>query len=248
MFKRAYVRGVQNAMIQAGHVAFPDEESAVKVADYIADHMQIDPLKEGGVPREVTAKVAENVVDASTYFKNQPGFKAASYTKVASVDDLSKLAHQHATAVMEKAAEGSTIHGGDKGNEETQAPHAEAKMDVGPNYRPPGYAEDSRGKTDVDTRPGTVGKEQENPKKPSESPSGSNSVVEQTRTASLEELIRKIAATGTGTTIMGGDKGNKEVSTAEGKMDLQQRPPGYAVLPGQGDLGEIMRQYGGAAA
>jgi hypothetical protein len=246
LFKRAYVRGVQNLLMQSGHVAFPDATSAIKVADYIADRVDVDPLKEGGVPREVTGKIAEHIIDASTYLQKQPGFKAASITKLASVEDLSKLAHDHAIDVMQKAAEGSTIQGGDKGNTEPQSQHAEAKMDLG--NRPEGYAEHSRGKTDVDTRPGAVGKEQENPKKPSESPPGDNSVIEQTRTASLADLIRKVAASGTGTTIFGGDKGNQEPTTAEGKMDMKQRPQGYAVLPGQGDLGELMRQYGGAAA
>jgi hypothetical protein len=55
LFKRAYVRGVQNLLMQSGHVAFPDATSAIKVADYIADRVEVDPLKEGGVPRELSA-------------------------------------------------------------------------------------------------------------------------------------------------------------------------------------------------
>ncbi len=240
MFKHAYVRGIQNAMIQGKHAAFPDAEAAAKVADYIADHVDFDPFKP--VSREVTAKIAEAVLEASTQLQKRAGFKAASFTQIGSLEDLSKLAHAHAIHLMEKAAEGSTIEGGDKGNKEQSS--AEGKMDA--KQRPDGYAEDSRGKTDVDTRPGAVGKEQDQPNKPTETPAGSNSVTDQSRTASLEERIKKLAA-GTGSTIMGGDKGNKEMSSAEAKMDATQRPPGYAVLPSQGALGELMKQVGGPA-
>jgi hypothetical protein len=242
MFKRAYVRGIQNALVQSGHAVFPNEAAASKVADYIADHVEFDPTSTK-VAREVTVKIAEHVIEASKQFQSQDGFKAASFEKVASVDDLSKLAHAHALDLMQKAAEGSTIEGGDKGN--TEPSSAEAKMDL--KARPHGFAEDSRGKTDVDTRPGAVGKEEDQPNKPTESPAGSNSVTEQSRTASLADLIRKTASGATGSTIMGGDKGNKEPSSAEAKMDLKQRPHGYAGLPGQGDLGQLMSQVRGPA-
>lgn len=247
MFKKAYVRGVQNAMIQAGHVAYPDQDTAAKIADYVADRVDFQPHKDGGVPREVTAKIAEAMVDASKELAAK-GYKAAAFQKLASMDDLGKLAHQHALDLMQKSAEGSTIEGGDKGNKENETPHAEAKMDTSSNYRPMGYAEDSRGKTDVDTKPGAVGKEQEHPKKPSEGGTGSGgSPVEQSRTAALESFIKKTAE---GSTIQGGDKGNKQKDSvhAESKMDASWRPPGYAVLPGQGDLGELMKMFGGSSA
>ena len=62
MFKHAYVRGIQTALVNSGAAAFPDETTAAKVADYIADRVDIDPLK--GVPREVTHKVASDLVGA----------------------------------------------------------------------------------------------------------------------------------------------------------------------------------------
>jgi hypothetical protein len=233
MFKQAYVRGVTNALIQSGHVAFPDEESATKVADFIAEHTQFDPATPN---RDVTLKIANNVIEASKHLEAQ-GFKGASVTlKVATVEDLGKLAHAHVIHLMEKAAEGSTIEGGDKGNAESNS--AEGKMDA--SQRPPGYAENSLGTSAVDTRPGAVGKEQVQPNAPSESPAGSNSITDASKSAAtLEALIKKVAE---GTTILGGDKGNTEPTTAEGKMDASQRPPGYAVLPSQGDLGELMQQ------
>ncbi len=239
MFKHAYVRGVQNALIQSGHVAFPDEVSAAKVADFIATRVHFEPTG-GAVPRETMAKIAHAIVDASSHLQSQPGFKAASFTKLATGDDLAHLAHQHALDVMQKAAEGSTIEGGDKGNQDPSS--AEAKMDAA--RRPPGYAENSPGKSEVDTRPGAVGKEQEHPSKPAETPSGSNSIIDQSRTASLRTLLKKVAE---GSTILGGDKGNTDLSSAEAKMDAAQRPPGYAVLPHQGALGELVNQIRGPA-
>lgn len=233
MFKQAFVRGVTNALIQSGHVAFPDEDTAAKIADYVAEHNQFDPAT---ADKNTALKIANHMIDASKHLASQ-GFKSAStFMKVASVEDLGKLAHAHVIHLMEKAAEGSTIEGGDKGNAESNS--AEGKMDA--SQRPPGYAENSLGTSAVDTRPGAVGKEQVQPNAPSESPGGSNSITDASKSAAtLEALIKKVAE---GTTIMGGDKGNTEPTTAEGKMDASQRPPGYAVLPSQGDLGELMQQ------
>jgi hypothetical protein len=242
MFKTAYVRGIQTALINQGAAAFPDKTTAEKVADYIADRVDIDLTKP--VPAATTHKVASDIIAASDWIAKQPGFKAAAWNKLASWDDVLKLAEDNATALMEKAAEGSTIEGGDKGNTEGESPQGETKMDV--SQRPPGYAENSLGKTDVDVRPGAVGKEQEQPNKPAETDSKDNSVQEQSRTASatLDQLFRKAAE---GSTIQGGDKGNKEMSSAEAKMDASQRPPGYAVLPSQGSLGEMMKHVTGPA-
>jgi hypothetical protein len=241
MFKHAYVRGIQSALVNGGAATFPDGETAGKVADYIAEHVDIDMSKP--VPREVTRKIAETIVQASNTFKAKPGFKAASWNKLATWEDVDRLADHVAVQLMQKAAEGSTIEGGDKGNDQGQSPAGETKMDA--SQRPPGYAEDSRGKTEVDTKPGAVGKEETQPNAPKETDSKPNSVEEQSRTAAtLDQLFRKAAE---GSTIMGGDKGNKEMTSAEAKMDAAQRPPGYAVLPSQGALGEMMKLVTGPA-
>jgi hypothetical protein len=239
MFKHAYVRGIQSALINSDAVAFPNEETANKIADHIADRFDIDMSK--AIPAEVTRKVAQEVVAASDWIKkNQPNVKAASFAKFASWDEVRAAGDAHAEQVMHKAAEGSTIEGGDKGNKEPTS--GEGKMDA--SARPEGYATNSLGKTDVDTKPGTVGKEEPQPAAPHESPSGSNSVVEHSRTASIADIFRKAAE---GSTILGGDKGNKEPTTGEGKMDMQQRPEGYALLPSQGAPGAIPALVGGAA-
>ena len=242
LFNQAYARGAALALIQSKKAAFADGGDAIKIADFIADQIEFDPAN----PGEATLKIANTVIDAAGRLRQQsPGFKAASFNRVETMQDLEKIASDNATHLMEQAekrAEGSTIEGGDKGNMQGESPQGETKMDAA--QRPPGYAEDSRGKTEVDTRPGAVGKEQDQPNKPHESPSGGNSVTDQSKTSSLADLMRKVAE---GTTILGGDKGNKEPTTAEGKMDMAQRPHGYAVLPTQGGLGELMSQVKGPA-
>lgn len=243
MFKQAHVRGIQLALIQSGRAAYADGGDAIKVADYIAEKVDFDPAN---VTPEVTKKIAGHLIDASKHLqKTQPNFKAASFGKLESWDDVHKLASENAVHLMEEAqklAEGSTIEGGDKGNTQGESPVGETKMDAA--QRPEGYAENSLGKTDVDTKPGAVGSEKDQPNKPSESPSGSNSVTEQRTASDLGAMLRKIAE---GSTILGGDKGNKEMSSAEAKMDAAQRPEGYAVLPSQGALGQLMNQVKGPA-
>jgi len=239
MFKKAYVRGIQGALVQAGHAAYPDEDSAAKIADYIADNVDFDVMngfQAASVSREVTAKIAEHLIDASAELAQQ-GYRPGPTAKVASQQDLSKVAQVHALHLM-KLAEGSNYEGGDKGN--TERTTAEGKMDE--KARPDGYAAQGEngaggaGKTEVDTRPGAVGKEEPHPAAPANSPSGDNTVIDASKTSSLAEALRKIAM---GSNIEGGDKGNKEPTTAEGKMDLAARPAGYAVLPHQGAPGAI---------
>ena len=111
MFKHAYVRGIQTALVNNGAAVFPDETTAAKVADYIADRVDIDPL--AGVSREMTHKVATDIVAASDWIKKQPNFKAASFNKLATWEDVAQVADRTATQRMTKAAEGSTIEGGD---------------------------------------------------------------------------------------------------------------------------------------
>jgi hypothetical protein len=237
MFKHAYVRGIQSALINAGAASFPDGDTATKVADYIAARVDIDPIQ--GVTKEAALKISNEIIEASDYLKKQPNFKAASFAKCASWEDVQKLAEHNAVELMQKAAEGSTIEGGDKGNKEPNS--AEGKMEAA--YRPEGYAEHSVGKTEIDTKPGAVGSEKDNPNAPSNSPGGSNSITEQ-RTASITDIFRKAAE---GSTILGGDKGNKEPYSAEGKMEAAQRPAGYASLPHQGAPGAINALVSGAA-
>lgn len=243
MFKHSYVRGLQTALVNADRAAFPSEEVANKVADYIADRADLNFDK--AVPAETNLKIANQIIEASEWLKKQPSFKAAGWNKLATWDDVMKVAQHHVDQLFSKAAEGSTIEGGDKGNQETQSPAGETKMDV--SQRPMGYATDSQGKTDVDTRPGAIGKEEEQPNAPARSDSKANSPQEQSKTSSLADMFKAAA----GSTIMGGDKGNMptQVVHSEAKMDQAQRPVGYATfgMGGVGGLGAVMNEVKGPA-
>jgi len=105
---------------------------------------------------------------------------------------IRKVAMQH------KAAEGSTIEGGDKGNTMAQSPFAETQMEA--RNRPMGYAEHSVGTTQLVVPPGAnIGVEQANPVQPGASPAGStppgsaNSIVEQSKTSAFMELFGSTA-------------------------------------------------------
>lgn len=242
MLGRSYVRGVQAGLINCGKLTYPNDKIASEVADRLADQFGEFPLyKEGQelpVDERITAKIASMLLKVDPEFK-KVGHITSPRPIINSMEQLQKMASDHAVDLMKKA-EGSTIEGGDKGNDESTT--AEGKMDD--KNRPSGYAENSQGKTDVDTKPGVVGKEDAHPKGPSNSPSGSNSVEDQSRTASVLELLMKAAG---GSNMEGGDKGNQEYTTAEGKMDEKNRPSGYAVLPSQGNPGAIPQMVSGAA-
>jgi hypothetical protein len=243
MFCTAYVRGLQTALVNADRAAFPSEDVANKVADYIAERADLNFDK--AVPAETNLKIANQIIEASEWLKKQPSFKAAGWNKLATWDDVLKVAQHHVDQLFSKAAEGSTIEGGDKGNQMPQSPNGEQKMDLG--QRPMGYATDSRGKTDVDTRPGAIGKEEEQPNAPARSDAKANSVEEQSKTSSLADMFKAAA----GSTIMGGDKGNMPTQAvhSEAKMDQAQRPVGYATfgMGGVGGLGAVMNEVKGPA-
>ena len=141
MFNRAYVRGVQSALIQSNRLSYPNEKSAGETADYIADRLGELPLmdKEGSavpVNQNITAKIASYLLDGDREFK-KVGCVTSHRAKLASADDFAKLAHAQVVTLMKKA-EGSNMEGGDKGNDEPTT--AEGKMDE--KNRPPGFAED----------------------------------------------------------------------------------------------------------
>ncbi len=236
MFKNAYVRGITSALVQSGHAAFPSEEMAAKVADHIAAN--IGELKfDAPIPPTETAKIASHVIDASMEFAKR-GDKAGPFAKMASNDDLQKHAHAHALDLMQKAAEGSNYTGGDKGNHDAFT--AEGKADE--KDRPDSYAANAQGKILSDVPPAAhIGYEKVQPAEPHNHPSGSNSLTNASKSASLDELMKKIAIPVTSTA-----KGDTHYST-EAKEEAKDRPDGYAKLPHQGALGTLMKMVGGDA-
>jgi hypothetical protein len=237
VFKRAYCRGITTALVQSGHAAFPSDEMAAKVADYIADNIEGVDLN-AAIPADETAKIATHVIDASNSFK-QRGQQPGPTAKVASVEDLQKHAHLHAVDLMEKAAEGSNYTGGDKGP--VVATSAEGKADE--KDRPDSYAANARGDI-LHNVPAAahVGVEEKQPAEPHNHPDGTNSLTEASKSGSLNELMKKIAIT---VPVPPGGKDPR--ISAESKAEEKDRPKEYARLPHQGALGEMMKLIGAEA-
>lgn len=257
LFKRAYARGVNDELIRHGLVRYSTKQAADEMADAVGDQMPAEPAA-APVSPETAAEVAATLVDAAntlveetqgaglTADPNAPAPEEAAL-KTSAAQDLPTRAGEQAYLCMVKAAaetkqaEGSTIEGGDKGNSPVGAAAAETQMEN--KNRPESYANvgvDGVGNTSqgAGRGQGVVGKEQTQPEAPKESPSGSNSVIQQSKMGSLSELIRKVAAQkhAEGSTIEGGDKGNTMAGApaAETQMEARNRPEGYAHLGDEG--------------
>jgi hypothetical protein len=252
LFKRAFARGVNDELIRLGYVRYPTKEAADEVADAVGDEMPMEPAADA-VPPEVAADVATQLVDAANQLVEATGGGGAEEpmppeyaagaeeaAKMSSAGDIDTRASQQAEAIMVKAAEatklalGSTIEGGDKGNEMSQSPAGETVMEN--KARPQGAHVTGVGNTKHPVGQGNVGTEQvpapTTDSSPGESPGGSNSVIEQSKLGgALRQIIQKVAA-GMGSTIEGGDKGNTlgeaGATTGEGKIEADRRPEGYA--------------------
>ena len=262
LFKRAYARGVNDELIRLGYARYPSKLAADEVADAVGDQLPVEPAAEA-VPPDVAAEVAATLVDAANQLVEASGAAPAEgeemdpaaaaqleeIAKESAADDIDTRAYKQAEAVMVKAANegmGSTIAGGDKDNSLTASPQAETAMESA--QRPQGMHNLGVGNTKAPVGQGNVGTEQvPAPEAPSESPSGSNSVIEQSKMGMhLRSIIQKIAM---GSTIEGGDKGNSPQEaagvTGEAALDQMARPEGYAVsgvgntamTPGSGVVG-----------
>ena len=259
LFKRAFARGVNDELIRLGYVRYPSKYAADEIADAVGDEMPVEPAGEA-VPAEVAADVATQLVDAANTLVEAagggggaPGMEGMEgeaagpppemaaqmeeAAKQSAAGDIDTRTAQQAEAVMTKAAQqtkqalGSTIEGGDKGNTMADATAAETGMEA--KNRPDGKYVVGVGNTGYPVGQGHVGNEEvPAPEAPAESPSGTNSAVEQSKMGgALRRIIQKVAA-GMGSTIEGGDKGNTlgeaGAVTGEGKIEADRRPVGYA--------------------
>jgi hypothetical protein len=259
LFKRAFARGVNDELIRLGYVRYPTKYAADEIADAVGDQMPVEPAGEA-VPAEVAADVATQLVDAANTLVEAvgggggggapgPGGEMAppppemaaqmeEAAKQSAAADIDTRAAQQAEAVMIKSAQqtkqalGSTIEGGDKGNLMADATAAETLMEA--KNRPPAQYVTGVGNTQYPVGQGHVGNETvPAPNAPSETPGGTNSVIEQSKMGTiLRRVIQKVAE-GMGSTIEGGDKGNSLAEagalTGEGKLEADRRPEGYAM-------------------
>lgn len=252
LFKRAYARGVNDELVRLGLVRYPTKVAADEIADAVGDQLGPEPSAEPVSP-ETAAEVAATLVESANKLieetgaagmaeEGAPPMPEEEELKLSAANDLDTRAHNQGYACLVKAAEektamGSTIEGGDKGNDLLDAKATTGEGLLEANRRPEGYAvkgEDGVGQTDHGAGRGTgvIGAETvPAPTAPSETPGGSNTVIQQSKMGSnLRDAIRKVAMMGS--TIEGGDKGNTlaqaAVVTGEGALEQMQRPEGYA--------------------
>ena len=238
LFQRALVSGVNQKLIQSGHVSYMSKEAAALATDTVADHVfsPHEVFADGrGVPHEKIAATIDGLLKVSSEIKQRYGDQEDQNLKLAASNDLGTVGAHEVHRLMVKAAEesmgggsplGSTLMGGEKGNDQAQSPNAEAQMDNA--QRPQGEYNVETGEQ-ADAGRGPVGEEAPVDKGPANSPAGENSVTQASKMGSLQDLLSKIAM---GSNYEGGDKGNKPGQAAavtdEGKMDNTLRPEGYA--------------------
>jgi len=240
LFKHAFVRGINDELVRLGYVRYPTKEAADAVADAVADQALPQEPAAQPVPAETAADVAATLVDAANTLVSETGMgeqpaPAEEELKTSAAEDFDTRAYKQAEAVMIKAAEGSNYVGGDQGNAADQAAQTDFTAQLDNQLRPQGYANMGvAGVGQTDTNLGRdastqVGREEPHPVMPGETPPGTNSVIDQSKGASLRSIIQKIAS---GSNFVGGDQGNTPAQAATtdftAKLDQLQRPGNYA--------------------
>jgi hypothetical protein len=266
MFKRAYARGINDELIRHGLVRYRDKTAADEIADAVGDQMPEEPAAEPVSP-ETATDVAATLVDAANKLVEETGAAGLAdegappmaeeeELKTSAAQDIDTRAHNQGYACLVKAATGSTIEGGDKGNTLGDAAATTGEGKVEADRRPEGYANvgvDGVGDTSHPAgrdAGAQVGTEEAHPDQPGASdagavpPASGNTVVEQSKSSSLRDIIQKVAM---GTTIEGGDKGNTleqaAATTGEGKLEADRRPDGYAHM-GKDNVGQTETPIG----
>jgi hypothetical protein len=176
---------------------------------------------------------------------------AMDLTKTAAEADYQELAASIAVACMEKAAAevkqatgGALIHGGDKGNDASQAAQHGEVAALDKKQRPEGAYHHGMGNTELDAMKGHIGDLSKNPKGPANTPGGSNSVSKDAgsaKAAGLDAELKKIANKLVG--LHDGTDKNKLTDAAKvdtiAQLDNKNRPQGkYLVGMGKANFSE----------
>lgn len=256
MFRKAYVRGVNKALIDTGAVKYANEELAAEAADAVAETMPEQPMEE--MAPEQTAELATTLVELS----NQLGAaseSAANAAQEVAAGPAEGMPIEAADARAEKAASilrqklsqndtGSTITGEKPHQQNTQpmAETAEAKMDL--RQRPEGYAnvgEDGVGAQEA-SGDGAIGDESvvQGTGAGPVAMDGTNSATDAIKSANIRNLIKKVAM---GSTLDPSNPAQMNTqaqaaqTTGEGAMEAKARPENYAVK-GEKNVGKSDQQ------
>lgn len=237
LYKRAFVRGLNTQLMQAGTIGYATKEAADYAADFVADHVAMpDPYFEG---KSLTMKVASDLcialVRASEFINSKTGGASAALSKQASAIDPHAQASVDAKAILEKIAMEDYDQGGMGGGSgagasgtntlSAAAEHStQAELDL--RNRPEGYANTGVGNY-IDKGKGSMGVE-ETAQRSDPAEGGTNSVIQNSKVGS--EALRKAAASGGGRTGTAPNTlSNAAGHSTQAELDEKNRPAGYAV-------------------
>ena len=234
LFKRAFVRGLNQELLRKGVTVFPSKEAAEQAADYVADNCGMpDPHFEGNkVNYKIATDLCNMLVEASKLLCKEAGDKyQPGLNKTAASASPEDAAIADAWSVMEKcAAETSLMQGGDHPNTPEAAAQHDAMAALDQVQRPTEYAVmGERGVGQWERKgEGVVGKEEPAPNAPGASAEGSNSLIETSaKAASLSDTIKKVAS-GSLTSVGPNTPASAAKDDELAALDQANRPAGYA--------------------
>ena len=226
MLNKAYTRGVNDALRQAGIIKFADDMMANEAADAVAEETMPEEVP-GEVPPETTAELAANLSDLAQALAESAQHADAAAGVAEQAAGKTASFRSAAAWLRRKFAEGSTITGTDpqQTNDQVNSVNAEAELDA--KNRPGGEAYANQGVTGVGNQQssgvGAVAQEGPHPKSMGPvSSSGTNSAIEAIKSASILDMIRKLATT----TIMPDGTPTPNALTGEIALDEANRPGG----------------------
>ena len=245
--KKAYSRGIGEALQRQGVVQFPTQEFMKQASDQAAGFIQSEPSATSVSDAECL-KVAQHLVEINDNLRSRG--KTASYPQNISIGSSVNAAIGD---MITKVAE-DIVSGGDGsdgvtavgiGDHDNTLQAAAGESDLAAKEiaeRPPGYAQVEAGGANIgESSAANIGQEQPMPGAPQTD--GTNSVEQASKAASVAATLRKLAE-GAGPTAVGiGDHKNTPQNAAGesdlGAKDLVERPEGYAqIAPGGGNIGE----------
>lgn len=226
MLNKAYTRGVNDALRQAGIVKFANDALANEAADAVADETLPEEIP-GDVPPETTAALAANLSDLAAALAESAQHADAAAGVAEQAAGKTASFKSAAAWLRRKLAEGSTITGTNpqQTNDQRNSENSEAQLDSA--NRPGGEAYANQGVKGVGNQQasGVGAVAQEGPHPKSMGPVASNdtnSAIEAIKSASVLDLIRKLATT----TIMPEGTPAPNAVTGEGALDEANRPGG----------------------
>lgn len=247
--KKTYSRGIGETLQRQGIVQFPNTQTLKHASDQAAQHIKSEPAQEAVTDGECM-KVAEHLVQYNDQLKEQG--KTASWPEGVT---LSVDGHTAFGDLLEKVAAKATGQpGGDTPTAVGAADHsntleqAAQVSDLGAkerNERPENYAQIRPGEGNISEEEGAQrGKEQNHPKQPNDV-SGENSVTRASKSASIQQLLNKMAEGHSGqpggdspTAVGAADHSNDLNAAAQasdlGEKEKKERPEQYANV-GQGN-------------